>query len=321
MPLGDGTVRSSAACAQAAAGSASAASGRGESDGGAPCSRQRALPVPVDERDDAEHDARSRRRRARRSRASMLPPPPPNELGSSPRSSAPAYPSSPARSSRRPSRPSTSAGRRTCTSCSSRLAPRNGNAGGLARSGCSPPVQVTFVITASSPSPVCCTSRFQPGDGMNESIEKPSGGVSSTLVVVASSFSVGTASVNTWLSAGGTIGGLTCACADAAARHDEAADRHQREVEQDVSFDLQGEGSCEHATVCAGLQEQAPRPGDGDEHADAKLSRRRRGALDLRARRGCSCIRWRRARKRACGSSRAIRCGRRSRARARRTTA
>ena len=33
--------------------------------------------------------------------------------------------------------------------------------------------------------------------GMNESIEKPSGGVSSTFVVVASSFSVGTASVNT----------------------------------------------------------------------------------------------------------------------------
>ena len=46
---------------------------------------------------------------------------------------------------------------------------------------------------------------------MNESIEKPSGGVSSTSVVEASSFSVGTASVNTWLSAAGTIGGLTCA--------------------------------------------------------------------------------------------------------------
>ena len=39
-----------------------------------------------------------------------------------------------------------------------------------------------------------------PAPAMNESIEKPSGGVSSTFVVVAFSFSVGTASVNTWLS-------------------------------------------------------------------------------------------------------------------------
>ena len=88
---------------------------------------------------------------------------------------------------------------------------------------------MTFVITASSPEPVCWTSRFQPGDGMNESIEKPSGGVSSTFVVVASSFSVGTASVNTWLSAAGTIGGLTCACADAAAVTTSAADDGERE--------------------------------------------------------------------------------------------
>ena len=50
---------------------------------------------------------------------------------------------------------------------------------------------------------------------MNESIEKPAGGVSSTFVVDAFSFSVGTASVKTWLSPLTTIGGLTCACADA----------------------------------------------------------------------------------------------------------
>ena len=56
-----------------------------------------------------------------------------------------------------------------------------------------PPVQVTFWITASSPEPVCCTCRFQTGVGTNESIENPLGRVSTTFVVVAPSFSVGTA--------------------------------------------------------------------------------------------------------------------------------
>ena len=68
--------------------------------------------------------------------------------------------------------------------------------------GTLPPYHVTFWITVSSPDPVCSTSRVQPGRGVKESIEKPSGGVSSTFVVVASSSSVGTASVKTWLSPG-----------------------------------------------------------------------------------------------------------------------
>ena len=38
-----------------------------------------------------------------------------------------------------------------------------------------------------------------------------------------------------------------------------------------------------HAAVGARLQEQAPRSGDGDEHADAQLARRRRAARDARA--------------------------------------
>ena len=63
--------------------------------------------------------------------------------------------------------------------------------------GTVPPVQVTFVITAASPEPVCCTARFQPVAGTNESIANPAGGVNSIDVVVAPSFSVGTASVNT----------------------------------------------------------------------------------------------------------------------------
>jgi hypothetical protein len=45
---------------------------------------------------------------------------------------------------------------------------------------------------------------------------KPLGGLSSTWVVVAPSFSVGTASVYTWLSPFSTTGGLMCACANAA---------------------------------------------------------------------------------------------------------
>ena len=62
--------------------------------------------------------------------------------------------------------------------------------------GTLPPLQVTFWITFSSPEPVACSVRFQPGDGSKESIAKPSGTVSSICVVVAPSSSVGTESVN-----------------------------------------------------------------------------------------------------------------------------
>src|SRR6185312_3743275 len=82
--------------------------------------------------------------------------------------------------------------------------------------GTEPPVHVTFVTTAFSPEPLCWTVRFQPPvSGKNESIEKPCGGVSSIEVVVAPSFSVGTASVNTWPSCARATGGLTCAWAHA----------------------------------------------------------------------------------------------------------
>src|SRR4029077_4139257 len=54
--------------------------------------------------------------------------------------------------------------------------------------GTLPPAQVTFWITAFSPSPVCWSVRFQPDDGTNESIPKPSGTVSSTCVVSLFSF-------------------------------------------------------------------------------------------------------------------------------------
>ena len=60
--------------------------------------------------------------------------------------------------------------------------------------GMLPPVQVTFWITALSPEPVCCRTRFQPGFGTNESIEKPFGTVRTIFVVVSGRFfSVGTA--------------------------------------------------------------------------------------------------------------------------------
>src|SRR2546428_10028577 len=72
-------------------------------------------------------------------------------------------------------------------------------------------------MTALSPEPLSWTFRFQPGEGANESIEKPAGGVNSTVVVVAPSFSVGTASVKTWPSFASATGGLTRACADAPA--------------------------------------------------------------------------------------------------------
>ena len=82
--------------------------------------------------------------------------------------------------------------------------------------GTLPPLQVTFWITRSSPEPVADSSRFQPGEGSNESIEKPSGTVSSISVVVAPSSSVGTESVNCWSTFDLATGGLMIACAEAA---------------------------------------------------------------------------------------------------------
>src|SRR6266545_1409844 len=76
-------------------------------------------------------------------------------------------------------------------------------------------------MTALSPEPVCCTWRFQPGVGTNESIENPGGHVKTILVVVAPSFSVGTASENNWPAVASATGGLMCACANA----DEATTR------------------------------------------------------------------------------------------------
>ena len=83
--------------------------------------------------------------------------------------------------------------------------------------GTLPPVQVTFWTTASSPGAGLLHLRFQPGDGTKESIAKPGGSVSSIFVVVASSFSVGTASVKTCPCLRLDTGGLTRACAEAPA--------------------------------------------------------------------------------------------------------
>ena len=80
---------------------------------------------------------------------------------------------------------------------------------------------MTFVITASSPDPVCCTLRVQPGDGTNESMLKPAGGENSICVVAASSFSVGTASVYSSSVLATPTAGLTLACANAVAGNDE----------------------------------------------------------------------------------------------------
>src|SRR6478735_8228409 len=82
--------------------------------------------------------------------------------------------------------------------------------------GTLPPLQVTCWITRSSPEPVAASSRFQPGEGSNESIEKPSGTVNSISVVVAPSSSVGTESVNCWSTFDLATGGLMIACAEAA---------------------------------------------------------------------------------------------------------
>ena len=89
--------------------------------------------------------------------------------------------------------------------------------------GTLPPVQVTFWITALSPEPVCCSTRFQPGLGTNESIEKPDGTVRTIFVVTALSFSVGTARLYSWSSFESETGGLMRACASAAAAKTSAA--------------------------------------------------------------------------------------------------
>ncbi len=81
--------------------------------------------------------------------------------------------------------------------------------------GTLPPLQVTFWTTASSPEPVVCALRFQPGAGSNESIAKPSGTVSSICVVVAPSSSVGTESVSCCNTFDLATGGLRIACANA----------------------------------------------------------------------------------------------------------
>src|SRR5947208_4932107 len=49
-----------------------------------------------------------------------------------------------------------------------------------------------------------------------------------------------------------------------------------------VSFDLQGERSGDDVAVDLRLKEQPPRPGNGNENADAQLSGRRRATRDLR---------------------------------------
>src|SRR3954470_9298711 len=83
--------------------------------------------------------------------------------------------------------------------------------------GVLPPLHVTFWISVSSPDPLDSTSRCQPELGTNESMPKPLGGVSSTVVVVRPSFSVGTASVKSWVVVETATGGLISACADAPA--------------------------------------------------------------------------------------------------------
>ena len=189
-------VRSSAACAHAAAGSARAARPRR-----AAIERRRLTRASASR-------AGERARRAPRTTPTapttsamiasveLLPPPPSERLRLDRRRRVVGRLW--ARTSRRPSRRSRSAGRRTCTSSLERLAEER-EARRPPRSARLPPLQVTFVITASSPEPVCCTVALPARDGTNESMLKPDGGVSSICVVVASSFSVGTASVKTWL--------------------------------------------------------------------------------------------------------------------------
>ena len=81
--------------------------------------------------------------------------------------------------------------------------------------GTFPPLQVTFWTTVSSPEPVDCSVRFQPGEGSNESTAKPLGTVSSICVVVEFASSVGTESVNCCRTFDLATGGLRIACANA----------------------------------------------------------------------------------------------------------
>src|SRR4029077_16192766 len=84
--------------------------------------------------------------------------------------------------------------------------------------GVRPPLQVSFWTTASSPEPCDLTARCQPGGGgATESMLKPSGGVRTIFIVVAFSFSVGTARLNSCRSPDSEIAGLTIACAEAPA--------------------------------------------------------------------------------------------------------
>src|SRR5581483_5112420 len=81
--------------------------------------------------------------------------------------------------------------------------------------GTCPPVHVTWVMTASSPEPVCCSMRFQPGLGTKESIEKLFGNVRTTFVVYAFAFSVGTARLYSCSTFASETAGFMRACADA----------------------------------------------------------------------------------------------------------
>src|SRR5690348_2862547 len=62
-----------------------------------------------------------------------------------------------------------------------------------------------------------CAVRLHPGEGSNESMAKPAGTVSTTVLVVTFSFSVGTERVNCCSFLSSATAGLTIACADAAA--------------------------------------------------------------------------------------------------------
>ena len=108
-------------------------------------------------------------RRARRSRASSSRRR--RRATTSPRSSEPACPRTRARSSRPPCRPSRSAAPRTYVFPDVRLGEELEHRASSVRR--LPPDHVTFWITVSSPDPVDCTSRFQPGDGRERVDREP----------------------------------------------------------------------------------------------------------------------------------------------------
>ena len=319
--------RRPAARAPAAAASDRRAAARGASRERAPPAREERdraeherRPPPSDERDDRE------RRRCRRRRASSWP-----------RSSAPACRRTRARPSRRSSRRSRSAGRRRCRSWrraglreeledasplrSARLPPRPGHLldhGVLAGAG-----------LLHLPLPAGRRARTSRS-------RSPTAAVSSIFVVVASSFSVGTASVKSCsvfatrdrraeLARARTPEAATSGAPSTAAAPTTTASlrvhRWSSPLVRGHVNDFSVNGAVRTRPSDLGLQEEAPGARHRDEHADRQLAGRRRGAGRPASRRGRSCSRSRRARRRACGSSRAIRCGRRSRARARRTTA